>query len=494
MPVTKPHVNATTVRSQRPPRLFWVISALLVGLFWALAALKHALLQSTGFDLGIFDQVAWKMSQNLVPHSTFTGLHHLGDHGAWASYAIAPFYWLTPSVHWLFFTQALALILTAWPLWHLGAQAGLKPRERWLICGLWQLQPLVFNVNLFDFHPGTWAMPFLVLSIWANRAERRWLWIACLFLAMGCKTGIGFIVVGIGLEQGLRQRGRWAVEALLIGGGYLFFAYGLFFPALNNHPGLMSSFGRFQSRYSHLGDGIGDILQTALFSPIKLLGVLDWPSIVFYLFLLSLPLAFYWRRSSLPMLATTLPLIAVNSLSSYELQRDLLHESSLHLLVPLIVASMDGFATDLRCGRPLLANRLWFCAFWAALCFILLPRRAHNLDIDVITKFNEVQPAYNLIMQIPNNVSVLTQNHLAPQLSQRPLIRVLTEDMDSMSDFTQFDVVLLDRKSLWGGGYGLTHTATATQHTAATIEQLQAMSWDCEEHGQSGFVLCRRPT
>ncbi len=222
MLATKPHADPATMRSSRPPRSFWVISALLVALFWALAALRHALLQSNGFDLGIFDQVAWMMSQGLQPYSTLTGLHHMGDHGAWMFYAIAPLYWLTPSVHWLFLTQALGLILTAWPLWHLGAQAGLKPRERWLICGLWWLQPVVFNVNLFDFHPETWAMPLLALAIWANRAERRWLWIACLFLAMGCKAALGLIVIGMALEQGLRRRWRYAVAALLTGGGGFF--------------------------------------------------------------------------------------------------------------------------------------------------------------------------------------------------------------------------------------------------------------------------------
>lgn len=211
--------SPAAVRFQGPPRLFWLVSALLVALFWGLAALKHALLQSTAGDLGIFDQVAWLMSQGLQPHSTLNaGRHHMGDHGAWAFYAITPLYWLAPSVQWLFLTQALGLILTAVPLWYLGVQAGLKPRMRWLICGLWWLQPVVFNVNLFDFHPETWAMPLLPLAIWANRGERLWLWITLLFLAMGCKDTLSFIVVGVGLEQGLRHRWRWAVTALLMGG------------------------------------------------------------------------------------------------------------------------------------------------------------------------------------------------------------------------------------------------------------------------------------
>ncbi|MXW11378.1 MAG: DUF2079 domain-containing protein [Synechococcus sp. SB0662_bin_45] len=206
--------------SRKPPKAFWLISALLVGLFWGLQALRHTLLHSAGGDLGIYDQVAWQMSQGLEPRSTLLGLHHMGNHGAWMFYAIAPLYRLAPSVQWLFFTQALGLILTAWPLWHLGAQAGLKPREQWLICGLWWLQPVVFNTSfVVDFRPETWAMPLLALAIWANRAERRWLWLLCLFAMMGCRDGLGLIVIGLALEQACRRRWRWAAEALLLGGG-----------------------------------------------------------------------------------------------------------------------------------------------------------------------------------------------------------------------------------------------------------------------------------
>ena len=61
-------------------------------------------------------------------------------------------------------------------------------------------------------------MPLLALAIWANRAERRWLWLMALFVAMGCRDGLTLIVMGLALEQALRRRWRWAVEALLLGG------------------------------------------------------------------------------------------------------------------------------------------------------------------------------------------------------------------------------------------------------------------------------------
>ena len=86
-------------------------------------------------------------------------------------------------------------------------------------------------------------------------------------------------------------------------------------------------------------------------------------------------------RSSLPLLAATLPLLAANILSSASTQRDLIHQYSLPLAVLLVVASMDGLAVDLRKGRLWLTGRLPLCYFWAALCFVILVNRGHVLGL-----------------------------------------------------------------------------------------------------------------
>lgn len=80
-------------------------------------------------------------------------LHLLTDHGAWLVYGLAPLYALLPSLQWLLALQAASVAFTAVPLWILAREAGLPPRLRWTVCGLWWLQPVVFNTNLFDFHP-----------------------------------------------------------------------------------------------------------------------------------------------------------------------------------------------------------------------------------------------------------------------------------------------------------------------------------------------------
>ena len=130
-------------RASRSSRL--VVVALLIGLlFWLCAAARHALLQSHAYDLGLFDQWAWLISRGLPPISSMEQVHVLADHGAWMLYIAGGAYRLLPSVQWLLASQALALSLTALPIWWLARQAGLPERRCWLICGLWWLQPVVF--------------------------------------------------------------------------------------------------------------------------------------------------------------------------------------------------------------------------------------------------------------------------------------------------------------------------------------------------------------
>ena len=209
------------------------------------------------------------------------------------------------------------------------------------------------------------------------------------------------------------------------------------------------------------------------------------PNILFYLFLLSLPLAFYWRRSSLPLLAATLPLLAVNILSSSPAQQDLIHQYNLPIAVLLVVASMDGLAADLRQGCLWLTRRVWFCYFWATLSWALLAKPGYFFD-RYLSRVDQVRPAHNLIRRIPAEAAVLTNSHLAPHLSQRLMVKELFTKILRQEELSQLDTALLNRHD---PGW-----ASNIQHTAATIEQLKAMSWDCEEHGQSGFVLCRKPT
>ena len=118
--------SSTSSLNSKIPRSIWVWTFGSAATFFLCSSLRHALFQSASFDLGIFDQAVYLISQNLSPISTFIGFHILGDHAAVIFYPIAILYKIYPDVHWLFAIQALVLASGIPLVWQLAIQSGLS--------------------------------------------------------------------------------------------------------------------------------------------------------------------------------------------------------------------------------------------------------------------------------------------------------------------------------------------------------------------------------
>ncbi len=164
--------------------LAWMIGGAALILFIA-SSVRHALFQSGAFDLGYFDQSAYLISQGQPPIVSFWGFHFLGGHADWMVYPLALLYRIYPDVHWLFAVQAIALALGALPTYHLARQSGIKETQAITLAAVYLLYPLVFNLNLFDFHPEVMALPVLLAAVLAARTNRIGGFIACTVLFWG---------------------------------------------------------------------------------------------------------------------------------------------------------------------------------------------------------------------------------------------------------------------------------------------------------------------
>ncbi|MFM7366479.1 MAG: DUF2079 domain-containing protein, partial [Sphaerospermopsis kisseleviana] len=92
----------------KPSPLAWIIGISFIILFTA-SSIKHLLYQSTAFDLGIFDQGIYLISQGKPPISSFMNHHIFGDHAAGILYLLALLYKIYPTVYWLFLVQSISL-------------------------------------------------------------------------------------------------------------------------------------------------------------------------------------------------------------------------------------------------------------------------------------------------------------------------------------------------------------------------------------------------
>jgi uncharacterized membrane protein len=83
----------------------------LVGLF------KHWHFDSSAYDLGIFDQVIWRLSRFDAPTSSLKGgLNIFGDHFHPIIALLAPVYWIAPRVEALIVAQSVLLAASIVPV------------------------------------------------------------------------------------------------------------------------------------------------------------------------------------------------------------------------------------------------------------------------------------------------------------------------------------------------------------------------------------------
>ncbi|QNJ24060.1 uncharacterized conserved membrane protein (DUF2079) [Synechococcus sp. MIT S9220] len=455
-------------QSLKLPNQLWLISLLIGLLGWSCSATRHWLLQSNAYDLGLFDQWAWLVSKGLPPVSTMEGVHLLADHAAWWLYLSGALYAIQPSLDWLLASQALALSFTAIPIWMLAAQARLPRKLCWLACLLWWLQPVVFNCNLFDFHPEVWGMPVLALALWAERAGRPILWITLLLSLLGFRDGLLLIIAGMAIEQAWRRRWRWSTAATLVSGGWLLMLSRWLYPWLRHGEGPKAA----AQMFGHLNG-----------NPVEVLSSLDWIGGAFYLLLLALPCGVLWKRTSLPVLLIGLPLVVVNLLSSSSSYRTLIHHYSLPLAVIAVVAAIDGLAAGERKGRSLSRKRRSLIVGWAILCWLALAKPWFFTG-PYLDRLGMRQDATEAISLVPSRARVLSTSYLAPHLTQRQWIAFPKKQSEKLLTTGNWKALLLNPDD---AGWGSTKTIQTD-----LLKQAHRNGWKCRKWS-SGLELCLAP-
>ena len=455
------------------PRSLVVSCAIIAFILWIFSFSRHFLLQSNAYDLGLFDQWLWLCSKLLTPISSMEDVHLLADHGAWLLYLAVPPYFLHPSPQWLLSSQAICLAFTALPLYSLAVIYGLNKKLCWLICGLWWLQPVVFNVNLFDFHPEVWGMPLLASSYICSKKNKLFLWLILLFLLLGCRDGLILIVLGLGIEQAFRK--RWIWSALSIGMALIWLAFlnKFLYPLLTgSYAGPKAAAGLF----SYLGNSFDQVIFNLFAKPYLIIQNVDWFGGLEYLLLITIAILPFLRLSSLPILIGASPLIFVNFLSEQAPQRTLIHHYSLPIAVIVIVAVIESLSLSFSNSFP------WKKLAWSSICWAMLAKPWFFTG-PYLSRINHLNDAYKAINLVPKQGRVYTTSYLVPHLSHREFID-FPDNESSLINTKEIDVILLNpRDPGWGSN------STVQNRLIADAKKEQ---WICSEWS-SGLELCTNP-
>ena len=422
------HRHATNAKT-----IFWLVGVSAIVLFLA-SSIRHILFQSAAFDLGYFDQAIYLISQGQPPIVSFWGFHFLGGHADWILYVIAPLYKLYPSVFWLFAIQSIALSSGAIPTWQLAKQAGVKPDQAIAIAVTYLLYPLVFNINLFDFHPEVMALPVILAVVLAARKNQLTGFTFGTLFILGCRDALSLTVAAMGLWLLVIEKKRvCGAIALFAGSVWFLVATQLIIPHFR--PLGVEAV----ARYAGLGDSVLDIAKNLMLQPGLVLNYLLTLPNLEYLCLLLVPVLWGLSPQHMAPLLAAIPQLVMNFLTTSQPQKDLTHQYSLPILPFLLLAVIAAVA----------ANKSWIRSkrgilLWSMIGFLALAKVGYFGDL-YLAKLDTWQATRAAIAQIQTTGSVLTNPQIAPHLTHRPIIH-LVSDQFNPATLNDFNYVLLDTR------------------------------------------------
>ena len=434
-----------TLKSLKSHPVFLMIVVATLILFAASSA-RHALFHSTAFDLAIFDQAIYLISQNQTPFSSLMAINILGDHAAFIFYPLALLYKIYPDVHWLLFVQAISLALGAWPSWSLARQAGLNEQKSIAVAAVYLLYPAVFNVNLFDFHPEVIALPALLAAILAARLNKTLWFCAAIVLVLSCKAVLSLTVAAMGLWLLCFDKKRnCGLIALFLGAGWFLVATQAVIPYFNQgreHAGI--------GRYQYLGNSVFEIVINLIVKPNLVLGRLFSLDTLEYLALLLLPVIWWLSPRQLTPLISAVPMLAMNILSDIPAQRDLIHQYSMPILPFLLVAVISSLVASNQQKGKTIFDRLPIpnyplprvIVIWSLIAFLALAKYGYFWTI-YLNGIDTLSATKEAISLVETKGSVLTSAQIAPHLAHRPVVKLTQADAPP-ANLAEFDYVLLN--------------------------------------------------
>lgn len=475
--------NVEETRS-RPPSSLLIAIAISATILFLCSSLRHALFQSTAFDLGIFDQAIYLISQNQTPFSSLMQMHILGDHAAVIYYPLALLYKIYPDVHWLFLVQAVALSLGALPSWSLARLAGLTRSQSRAIAFMYLLYPVVFNINLFDFHPEVIALPALLAAILAARLNKIIWFCSAVLLVLSCKAVLSLTVAAMGFWLLVcEKKRRCGAIAILLGAAWFLIASQKIIPLFSGSE--VAGVGR----YSYLGKSVLEIVINLLLKPQLVLGKILSFDTFKYIFILALPLIWGLLPFShkiglryLTPLIPAIPTLAINILSDLPFQRSLAYQYSVPIIPFLLLAviSKEGSAADYvadltdvkrkakgslaadyvvdltdvrKRGKISRIPQFWLgmqlpkaMIIWSLIIFLFLGEYKDFLLY--LNRLDTWQATREAIAQIQPQSSILTDNRLAPHFAHRPIVKLLSQ-ISPQTDLAEFQYILLNQRHPW---------------------------------------------
>ncbi|MFC1646903.1 DUF2079 domain-containing protein, partial [Patescibacteria group bacterium] len=408
------------------------------------------------YDFGIYDQAIWQISRFQMPiidHLALGRIPIFADHFIPSTFLLAPIYWITTRSEVLLIIQALAVSTSGLVLYQIGKKL---IKNRWLsfvIMVSYFLYIGLQNAIITNFHPVTVANLFIMLTFWAIVSKKVRLFWLFLLIMLGFKESMFSVGIGIGIflvlvkpvsnhqipkiNTNWKVIGFWTILTSLSWGILVtrviipYFSKGIYLYA----PIFPSETSQFFSRFIDQPEKIKTIwysLRSFFFLPI--FSPILWPLVIQDLFIRFIPLQTDGRWNlGMHYSASLSAILAIASLWGMTTFKNTIskHKSLLKYLknykkYQKTVIFIIGFAIAF--------NSLFLHQFVLHGPLGLAYNKAfyqHSKSFEFLN---------DMVSKVPQNASVMTQNHLAVRFTHQPLFLTDIEYEKYEPDFIVLDL------------------------------------------------------
>ena len=426
------------------------IAVVLFAAFTTYAWARHAKYETTGFDLGIFDQVVRAYAHFDAPTSPLKGVDYniLGDHFHPVLVLLVPLYWVWDDPRMLLTAQAALLAVSVVPVAafvrrRFGPVAGLLVAAAYGVS--WPLEQAVH----FDFHEIAFAVPLIALLVDAlDRRAHRTVVVCCLLLLL-VREDMGALVLLVGLLVAVRSLRERRTEGgtgsrrrgLLLGGGLVVTGLAGYWAATAVVIPAFSPDGFAYWTFPALGPDPAGAVHTILRHPLRVARLIVVPPVKFHtLVTIFYPTGFLALFS--PYVLFTLPFLAERMLN----ERSFLWETHFHytsVIEPIVVlAAVDTVGRLVRRLPRALGTRRprgipvgvvpAFVVWVVAVPVYLLSVGGSDYPLNglwtgrVWSRPVRWQAVHDVLARIPPGECVEADNQIAPQLTPRDHVTRIT--------------------------------------------------------------------
>ncbi|MCK4249700.1 MAG: DUF2079 domain-containing protein, partial [Candidatus Omnitrophica bacterium] len=326
--------------------ILWVLIIGYILIFSFLTIRCYNTYNTRSIDLAIYDQVTWGVLQGQPQTTIGNKPTFLTFHLNLILFPLALFYWLWSDVRVLLILQSIGIGLGGLAVFHL-AEGKIKYKYAGLCCALiYFLYFPLEEVNLFDFHPVSLVIPFLLFGfLFLERRRYKWAFVF-MALAISCRETTALVVAMTGIYYIVKSKKDNQVEKsrlliiglMLCGLGLIYFAivflYIKPFWQIGSLTNVLPQAGSFADS--------GQSNQVRFFSMISayIKSVFSWDRLM-YIYYLLMPLMFI-SLFSLRIFFISLPILGLNLLGGYQYLRALDTHYSSEIIPFVIISAVYG--------------------------------------------------------------------------------------------------------------------------------------------------------